>query len=720
VLVVLCVLLLAGCIGTTPEVTLRGAVTDSYTGEMLGDAQVQIGETQLTTNANGIYQTAAWSAEDTLEISAPGYEPVQVPLAPHAPALDEMDDLPEYITVTLETALRPTVLEGVVLDAYTNEPIAGAQVMVVVSPTVETAAAAAATDAGAVDETGTVTATDALSGTLTATTNEQGRYSLEGLPESFTLLVNAPDYALVEAELARVTEHDVTLRPNVLSGAVTDQYSDEPIAGAQVQVGNVATTTGTDGTYRLEGVPAEASEVEFDSNGYETVVQPLGETTAMDAVLRPNQLSGVLRNQESGEPVQFATIIATETPTSTALASVRIDNQTDGAFTLDGLPESGYLQVLAPGYRKAVLDISPGNIPSEIALEPFYARALYIKTTTAAYLTERMESFYDLIDRTRLNALVIDLKSDNLADLGLIYYDSQVPIIQELGTSADIMDIRGILAEAKRRNIYTIARIHVFSHDNLLAETMPEWAAQNALGCVPNENRKCNGDVFYADWDVAWLDPWNRNVWDYNIQLGIEAAQLGFDEIQFDYIRFPSDASQIEHMRLSGPQDWTDPEEREAMFNNIVEVMTQAHEAFNDVGAFFSVDIFGYAVWAPQANIGQSADRMAPHADYIYPMVYPSHFWVNELGFENAAAHPYEIVYESMEYGNAMTGGKRAQLRPWLQDFTLVWVPDHLIVEYGVAEVQAQIQAAEDSPYTAGWAVWDPDNEYTIGAFRPE
>jgi hypothetical protein len=343
---------------------------------------------------------------------------------------------------------------------------------------------------------------------------------------------------------------------------------------------------------------------------------------------------------------------------------------------------------------------------------------LYIKTTTAAYLTERMESFYDLIDRTELNAMVIDLKSDNLADLGLIYYDSQVPIVQELGTSADLMDIEGILAEAKRRNIYTIARIHIFAHDNLLAETKPEWAAQDANGCVPNENRKCNGDVFYADWDIAWLDPWNRNVWDYNIQLGIEAAQMGFDEVQFDYIRFPNDAQDIEDMRLSKPIDWRN--NPEPMYENIATFMEQAHEAINGVGAFFSVDIFGYAVWSPQKQIGQNAEMMAPHADYIYPMVYPSHFWPNELGFENAAAHPYEIVYESLNYGHEMVGDKRAKMRPWLQDFTLIWVPDSLIVRYGVPEVQAQIQATEDSPYGYGWAVWDPDNEYTVEAFRPE
>ncbi len=695
--VALSLLLAAGLLTACSDaviVELEGTVTDAYTENPVESAQVAIGETTLETDDSGVYSTTEWLGAEQLEVSAPGYENVVLKLDPEqaeqARAALPADSENVMATVLLDVELRPTTLQGTVTDAYSDEPVAGAEVTTAVSPT------------------------------LTTTTDAEGRYTLEGLPEAFTLAVEAPDYAAAEAELSRTTSHDVTLRPNVLTGTVSDQYSGEPIADVDVSVGSASTTTDVEGTYRVEGVPEDAEVVEFLADGYALDTQPLEDSTSVDAVLRPDMLEAALIDQESGDPIRFATIIATETISSTAVTSTRIDRQNDGSFTLNDMPETGYLQVLAPGYRKAVLDIAPGAIPAEIELEPFYAKALYIKTTTAAYLPERMEKFYDLLDDTELNALVIDLKSDNLADLGLIYYESEVPIIQELGTSADLMDIEGILAEAKKRNIYTIARIHVFSHDNLLAETKPEWAAQNANGCVPNETRKCNGDVFYADWDVAWLDPWNRNVWDYNIQLGLEAARMGFDEIQFDYIRFPNDASEIEFMELSQPSDWNDPEIRQAMYENIATLMEQAHEEFNNAGAFFSVDIFGYAIWSPQPNIGQRADLMADHADYIYPMVYPSHFWTNELGFENAAAHPYEIIAESMERGYDMIGDQRARMRPWLQDFTLIWVPDHLIVEYDIPEVRAQIDATEDAEYTAGWAVWDPDNEYTLGAFEPE
>ncbi|NJK81445.1 MAG: hypothetical protein HC876_11955 [Chloroflexaceae bacterium] len=696
-IIALALAFLVGCSAESPlvptsvPVVLEGTVIDRYTGEPVPTATVRLGETNLDLADDGSYSISEWTPDDTLEISAPGYEPLLLPLASYS-----QEPQGSATIIQLNTELRPNVLQGTVSDAESDAPLADVLV-----------------------EAHLISGTETLD-TITTTTNAEGLYRFEDISEQVLLTFTSPDYTVVEQELEQTRQHDVRLRRDVLTGQVTDQYSGEPLAGAEVAIGSLTATTDETGTYRLKGVPEGEQAITIEATGYAAFEQSfdLLETYAVDAVLRPDVLSAVLVDGETGEPVPHATIIATETQTSTAVTSVRIDKQIDGRFTLDNMPEDGYLQVLAPGYRKAVFEIQAGSIPSQIELVPFEARALYVKTTTVAYFTERMELFWDTIERTELNAIVIDLKSDNLADLGLIYYDSQVPIIQELGTSAPIIDMKAVIDEAKRRGIYTIARIHVFAHDNLLAETMPEWAAQDAEGCTPGENRPCNGDVFYADWDIAWLDPYNRNVWDYNIQLGVEAAQMGFDEIQFDYIRFPNDAADIEHMRLSGPFNWR--EDPEPLYNNIIELLTLAHEAFNNSGAFFSIDIFGYAAWAPAPYIGQRADWMSEHVDYICPMIYPSHFWVNELGFENAAAHPYEIVYESLNFGNKMVQDNRAKLRPWLQDFTLIWVPEPLIVRYGVNEVQAQINATEDSPYGSGWALWDPDNEYTLDALRPE
>jgi hypothetical protein len=207
-------------------------------------------------------------------------------------------------------------------------------------------------------------------------------------------------------------------------------------------------------------------------------------------------------------------------------------------------------------------------------------------------------------------------------------------------------------------------------------------------------------------------------VWDYNIQLSVEAAQMGFDEVNYDYIRFPSlEFSADDKSRLQLSKDTSTAEER---FNNIATVLTKAQRAINGAGAYLSVDVFGYAAWQPFGLIGQDIGLMAEHTDYIGPMVYPSHFVDGELGFDNPAQHPYKMVYESLKKGAKQVAGKRALLRPWLQDFTLTWVPKNRIVEYGASEVRAQIKATDDFGQAAGWILYDSANTYTEDALEPE
>jgi hypothetical protein len=253
--------------------------------------------------------------------------------------------------------------------------------------------------------------------------------------------------------------------------------------------------------------------------------------------------------------------------------------------------------------------------------------------------------------------------------------------------------------------------VHIFSHDNALADARPEWAAKDSK----------TGEVF-ADYPgpnirYAWLDMFNENVWDYNIQLSVEAAQMGFDEINYDYIRFPSlEFSADDKDRLQLSREAT-PEER---YQTIATMLERSQRAINGAGAFLSVDVFGYVAWQPMDLIGQSVATMAPHTDYICPMIYPSHFVPGELGFDNPAAHPYEIIAESMKRGFKQINGQRAHLRPWLQEFTLVWVPKDQIVEYGPKEVRAQIQAVDDAGQPSGWILYDSANDYNEAALLPE
>lgn len=667
-LLLIALLVLVAC--GTNKVALNGRVLDAYTNQPVKEASLTFGKnTPVKTDADGRYTTSGWSAKDTLSIAAPGYETTAVNLA-EKPELAKT----EATTATLDVTIRPNTLSGVVKDAYTNQPVGNARVQ----------------------------ATD----TISATTDASGTYTLQNLPETFQIAIAAPDYVETRADISRATTHEIALRPSVLRGTVKDTYSGQGLPGVTVKAGDATATTGADGAYELKNV-SEGAQVSFSIDGYDEVQESLPQATSLDVSLRPNVISGTVVDSADGKPLARATVIASPTITGTAVAYTRTDDQ--GKYKLEDVPEGAYIRALLPGYRRAETQVTQGGLSPEIKLEQFEAKALYIKANVAANGMDTVNEYYDMIDQTELNAAVIDIKSDNLADVGFVYYQSQVPQVVEAETSADYMPIREMLAEAKKRNIYTIARIHIFAHDNALLEKHPDWYVQK------------DGKPWFADFGIAWLDTYDERVWDYNIALGVEAAQLGFDEIQFDYIRFPSDGD-LTGAVFKGPRDWrNNPDE---MYNTVGRFMERAQKQINGAGAYFGVDVFGYVAWKPQPNIGQNLQIMGKYADYVYPMVYPSHFVFGELGFENPGAHPFEIVDFSMQKVKDQLAGEasRAKARPWLQDFTLIWVPDQYIVRYGAKEVRAQIDATEKNRANgvSGWALWDPDNDYTIEALKSE
>ncbi len=649
-----------------PKATLTGQLRDSYTNQPIEGGQVALGERSgIPTDSQGRWSTQEWGPNDVAILEATGYESATIALG-ERPELQKS----QSVTQTLDVALRPNTLTGAIRDAYNDQPVPGAFVK--------------------------------ASDTISATTDDEGRYELAGVPEAYQIIVIAPNYEETRADIRRSLEQDIALRPTTLTGAVTDSYSNKPVEGVRVELGDSSATTDAEGHFSLTNTPPDG-EIVFSRENYEEVRMPLERTTTMDVRLRPNVLEGVVRDVVSGTALSNTTVIATETYSGTAIAAVRTDDQ--GRYRLENMPEGIFLKALLPGYKRGEVQVSAGSAPDEIKLEPFNAKAIYVKANVAGS-RENVNSYFDIIDKTETNALVLDLKSDNLEDVGLIYYQSNIPLVRELGTSKDVLDLPWILSEAKRRNIYTIARVHVFAHDNALVDVKPEWYVQDTR----------TGKPWFADFGIAWLDAYNEEVWDYNIQIAVEAAQLGFDEIQFDYIRFPSDGD-LANAQLKGPRDWrNNPDE---MYNTIGRFMERAQKAINDAGAYFSVDVFGYVAWEPQPSIGQNLQVMGRYADYVCPMVYPSHFLPNELNLGNPSLHPFEIVDQSMQkVKDQLTGdAARAKVRPWLQDFTLIWVPEDQIVPYGATEVRAQIDAAEKNG-TAGWLLWNSDNDYSVDALK--
>lgn len=741
--------LLGACMGQ-PSIALTGTVTDAYTGKPVPDTKLKLGRSEATTDTAGKYQFASWTLKDTLDINAPGYEAVQVALATQ-PQLEKAAPP----TATLDTTLRPNMLSGTITDLYSGKPLAGAEVqvsdqirattgedgrytlngvpeaatVVVKAPDHEAFEKAVSRTtsldaslrpnvlAGVVidEKTGSpVSGAKVQAGTASATTGADGRYRLEGVPEGASLQISAPGYAGVEQSAVKDATYDAKLQPDTLTGKITDQLSGAPLAGATVKAGEATTTTGKDGTYQLEGVTGTTTIV-IRADGYAPITQTVKDLAPLDVALRSSLLEGTLIDATTKAPIKNATVIATTSLSTTNVAFTRIDNSTDGHWRLTDAPEQGYLQVLSPGYAKKVIPIKPGEVPATIALEPFEVKALYV-TAAIASRSDLLPEYLDLIDRTELNSIIIDLKSDLRDDLGLVYYSSQTPMVKELGTSKDYMDLPAILADLKKRGIYSIARIQLFSHDNVLADARPAWAIQD----------KETGKV-YADYPgpgirYAWLDPWNRNVWKYNIDLGVEAALLGFDEVNFDYVRYP-DAERstlATYKDLYGFSQPTDPKnDPEAMYNNLAEFLKEAQHEINGAGAYISADLFGRVVLGPSAPISQDIARMAPYTDYIAPMIYPSLWWPSYLGFSNPTAHPYEVILGSLKSASEFFEGKRALLRPWLQGGTDPWQGSRT-VEYGTKELRAQADATEDSGVAHGWMFYNSANSYPDDAFKLE
>jgi hypothetical protein len=315
-------------------------------------------------------------------------------------------------------------------------------------------------------------------------------------------------------------------------------------------------------------------------------------------------------------------------------------------------------------------------------------RGLYITSWVAGI--KRYREIADGLAGTGLNALVIDTKDCT----GKVGYDSAVPLALEIKARERRMrDLGAVIAYAKERNIYTIARIAVFQ-DPVLAAAKPELAVKTAQGEIWTDNK-----------GQTWVDPASRKVWEYNLDLAKEAANRGFDEVQFDYVRFPTDG------KLKGV---VYPIYRgEAPKHQVIREFFQfLDRELKPLDVIVSADIFGLTTVAEDdLNIGQRIVDLAPYVDFLCPMVYPSHYPAGYLGFKNPAEQPYKVVYDSCMRGLDKLKGQRARLRPWIQDFDLG-------ARYDRRMIFEQIQALRDAG-AFGFCAWNARNVYTIADYAP-
>ncbi len=398
---------------------------------------------------------------------------------------------------------------------------------------------------------------------------------------------------------------------------------------------------------------------------------------ALALALPAQALTGAVLNAQTLEPVPQATV---------TIGNRTLSADGNGRFASESTVEGcGAVTVnaRAPGFDRVQVSYGPDD--GTILLRPISPKALYLSFWGIGSRVLR-DNALALAERGTVNALVIDVKGDS----GKIPYPSDVALATEIGarTTTTVRDMRSLLADLKGRGLYLIARIVVFK-DDLLAKARPDLAVKTG-----------DGSLFKDREGLHWVDPSRREAWEYNLAIAEEAASLGFDEIQFDYVRFPDRRG----VTFSVPNTEAN---RVAAISGFI---AAARERLVPYNVFLAADLFGYVAWNQNdTDIGQTLASVAPSVDYISLMLYPSGFQFGIPGYRNPVQSPYETVNLSLKRAGQRTGLAGVRFRPWLQAFK-----DYAFDRrnFGAEEINAQIRASEEFG-SAGWMLWNPRNSYT-------
>ncbi len=335
--------------------------------------------------------------------------------------------------------------------------------------------------------------------------------------------------------------------------------------------------------------------------------------------------------------------------------------------------------------------------------EPFKVsrevKGIYITGNTVG-LEWRFQQILENTSESVINAWVLDVKDDH----GTMTYASEIPMVNQLGQDSrvKVRDFQSAMDRLRERDIYPIARIVTFK-DVIAATGNPDWAIQTHEGAVWRDRKQ-----------DAWLNPYNRDAWEYLLDIAKEAALKGYYEIQFDYVRFPTD----------GPReqiDYGEAGEQETMAEAIAAFLAYIREELKPYGVYVSADIFGLVpIVVDDMRLGQHLETLTTATDILCPMAYPSHYALGTFGIARPDLDPYPIIYETMAQAKARVDGletdeRKAKLRPWLQDFTASYLGSGLWQRYGVQQLHEQIQATYDTGVHE-WILWNAGNTYTWDA----
>ncbi len=363
------------------------------------------------------------------------------------------------------------------------------------------------------------------------------------------------------------------------------------------------------------------------------------------------------------------------------------------------IPSEALLKNIGEDFREAFinLDYEPKHKIESYENNPkVQAKAIYVTLNSAI---TNIDYFIDLANNTQINSFVIDVKND----YGYTLFNSKAAekYCPGANTKSVIKDMDAFMKKLKDNNIYAIARIVTFK-DSIYIEQYPERSIEY----------KNDGRPYKSTDNLYWGSPHDRNLWEYDVAVAKEAADYGFNEIQFDYVRFPaltsSKQAQLDYKNPTG----------ESKAETIQKFLNYAYDELSKKEVYVAADIYGQVgSVADDMGIGQFWEAVSNEIDYICPMMYPSHYGNGVYGLSVPDAYPYETVFHCTKDSLARNENisTPAEIRPWIQDFTAPWVKGH--ISYGPAQLKAQIKALEDLGVKQ-YMIWNPRNRYNSDAVK--
>ena len=416
-------------------------------------------------------------------------------------------------------------------------------------------------------------------------------------------------------------------------------------------------------------------DVSVAADGYHPMALTIDEPPEQPVPVRltPVVLTGRITTAD-GHPLAHAVV---------RLGELSMTTGPGGSFRLaPAIP--GTLTVDRPAWISAESEWDGTEEPLEIALEP-----RIIKATHAVMWLPGRDSwgdFLDLATRTEINAMVLDIKDES----GFVAHRSKVPLALEVDAVTGTYPLEDAIADIHERGLYAIGRVVSFQ-DPVLANERPDLAIMK-------------GSRPYHQGSQAFLDPTDPAARQYNIDLAIEACQAGLDEVQFDYVRFPTGMTAT--MPLDEDGIYVGADGQQDRLDAISAFLAEAREELHSLGCAVSADVFAIVLSTQNdQGIGQRPEEIGDQVDALSPMIYPDHYSDGWIGYDKPADHPFEVVDNALASGMPRLAPTTI-MRPWIADFN-----------YGPASVREEIDAAEG--YGLGWMLWNAGSRHTEGALLP-